>query len=297
MSSGSDVSDTPRELGNTESSRDSACKQWFFTWNNYTDDDINSILIHTLIQLYLFQKEISKSGTPHLQGVITLKKKERLSWWKNNFPRMHVEKVKNYVASSDYCTKIDTAVPDSVYTNWYYPEDYHIGEFRWWQKKLNAIIAQKPDPRKLYWIWSEMGKTGKSTYAKWLVHHKGALVLRGKEADMKHGIIKYREEYGDPYLIIIDIPRSKSLDEINYTALEDIKNGCFFSGKYEGGMVVMAKPHILIFSNHEPNKKELSEDRWEDSIICIDPVPEPDEIWFPTKKSSRHNDENDNEYA
>ena len=44
--------------------------------------------------------------------------------------------------------------------------------------------------------------------------------------------------------------------------MEAIKNGCFFSGKYESGMVRFNSPHILVFANEPPERTKLSQDRW-----------------------------------
>lgn len=62
---------------------------------------------------------------------------------------------------------------------------------------------------------------------------------------------------------MIDIPRSVDIDFLSYTGIEEIKNGCFFCGKYESDMVIMPIPHIIIFSNEEPNVDKLSADRWD----------------------------------
>jgi len=44
--------------------------------------------------------------------------------------------------------------------------------------------------------------------------------------------------------------------------LESIKNGLFFSGKYESTQVVMNSPHLIIFANEPPDKSKMSADRW-----------------------------------
>jgi hypothetical protein len=79
---------------------------------------------------------------------------------------------------------------------------------------------------------------------------------------MKYGIVKYIEKHGfAPTSVIIDIPRSR-LDYVSYTAIEEIKNGCFFSTKYESDMVVFNSPHIICFANAYPETSQMSADRW-----------------------------------
>jgi len=70
---------------------------------------------------------------------------------------------------------------------------------------------------------------------------------------------------------VFDIPRT-NIDYLNYEAIESIKNGCFFSGKYECTQVIMNCPHVIIFANSPPLEHKLSIDRWH--IINIKKHPE-----------------------
>ena len=120
---------------------------------------------------------------------------------------------------------------------------------------------------KIYWYYETKGNVGKSTFCKYLcVKHK-ALILGGKASDMKYGIVKYMERHGDyPNLIVADIPRTNR-KFLSYQGLEEIKNACFFSGKYEADMVIGNNPHLIIFANFKPDKSKMSLDRWE--IECL----------------------------
>ena len=94
-------------------------------------------------------------------------------------------------------------------------------------------------------------------------------MLGGKSADMKNGIVEYKKTNGDtPELILINLPRSFDDKYLSYTGIEEVKDMCFYSGKYEGGMIVGNCPHIIIFSNRLPNTNEMSNDRW--NIYDID---------------------------
>ena len=68
-------------------------------------------------------------------------------------------------------------------------------------------------------------------------------------------------ESGDPRGIIWDIPRSAE-GHISYGSMEDLKNGLFFSPKFESKQCVCPPMHILVFANHEPNQAKMSADRW-----------------------------------
>ena len=55
---------------------------------------------------------------------------------------------------------------------------------------------------------------------------------------------------------------------MSYIAIEGIKDGCFFSAKYEAGMCVYNPPHVMVFANKAPELTMLSSDRW--VVKCLD---------------------------
>ncbi len=71
--------DLKREPSNTNIkalSQPNQIKNWCFTFNNYSEDDI--LLLESkfkeICDKYIFEREIGECGTPHLQGFISLKK-------------------------------------------------------------------------------------------------------------------------------------------------------------------------------------------------------------------------------
>ncbi len=138
-----------------------------------------------------------------------------------------------------------------------------------WQEGIMKILDEecKETSRTIHWYWEPLGKTGKSHLCKYLCLHKGALILSGKSADMKHGVVKFQLDTGDwPSIILLDIPRS-SRNFMAWSALEEIKNECFYSSKYEGGMCVMPVPHLVCFANSPPDDDIMSRDRWNTIFI------------------------------
>lgn len=52
------------------------------------------------------------------------------------------------------------------------------------------------------------------------------------------------------------------MEFLNYPLLEHFKDGHVFSSKYESRNKEAKTPHVLVFSNQEPDRSKLSQDRW-----------------------------------
>ena len=72
--------------------RDEKARNWVFTLNNYEDKDIERLANpYEQVKYIAYGKEIGESGTPHLQGYIILWEPQRLSFFKKQIPRAHME--------------------------------------------------------------------------------------------------------------------------------------------------------------------------------------------------------------
>lgn len=248
----------------------SPSKKWCFTYNNYSDETISSIvpIFESECKCGIIGKEEGALGTPHLQGYVEFLTKVRP---KNMFPlQIHWEKARaNRQDNITYCSKEGHVIWSKGECIPERPIKL-INPTKWWQKKILKMIDNEPDDRTVNWFWSEAGKIGKTQFQKYLTVKHNAITLGYTNADnIKHGIMEYRNKNGRcPEIICINIPRGVEAQYISYIAFESIKDMYFFSGKYETGMVCGPPPHLFIFSNMEPLSYKLSEDRW--NIICID---------------------------
>jgi len=240
----------------------SASKRWCFTLNNYDESDIPKIM--SRCTKYVIGREKGEEcGTPHLQGYVEFSSRKRpLKMFEDiHDGSIHWESARGTRADNlAYCTKDNN-----------YETNFHIDkpllllklhELYPWQSYLFSIITQDPDDRTVYWIWEQEGNTGKSAFAKLMCHTYNGLCVSGKSNDIFQGISGYKEETGSyPSMIIVDCPRH-NMKFMNYGALEMVKNGHVFSGKYESKQMIFNPPHVVVFSNEEPETWKFSQDRW-----------------------------------
>lgn len=240
-------------------------RKYTFTINNYDSSIIKKLMEQWNTDLYILGREVGESGTPHIQGYVEFKNPRAFTAIKKIMPTAHIESSKGtrkdnffYCAKDgDYETNIKNIIIPRKIIN---PLEGKV--LKPFQQDIIDIIKQKPDDRTIYWYWETTGNVGKSSLCKHLCLTENCLILNGKQNDMFNAILQWKETKGDfPYIIIIDIPRS-TIDYVSWGAIEKIKDGLFYSGKYEGGMVVMNSPHIICMANSRPNESKLSADRW-----------------------------------
>ncbi|KAF4805087.1 hypothetical protein TURU_002294 [Turdus rufiventris] len=68
--------------------------RWCFTLNNPSEEEIRGVqsVPHADCHYAIVGKEVWEQGTPHLQGFLHMKKKQRLSALKKLIPRAHWDK-------------------------------------------------------------------------------------------------------------------------------------------------------------------------------------------------------------
>jgi len=235
---------------------------WFFTFNNYVSEDIIILrkVFDELCYMYAFQEEKGEEGTPHLQGIISMKKRAR--WTEFGLPKeIHWEKPINVKDCYKYCTKELTRNGDVFVKNFSVPKPVKIiFNLYEWQKDIVKIIQGPIDSRKVYWFWDEDGNIGKSALIKYCCVKFGVtFCCGGKYSDIMNLIFNTDMNMCD--CVMFDIPRCNN-GMISYSSIESIKNGLVCNTKYETGYKVFNSPHVVIFANCEPDLSMLSKDRW-----------------------------------
>lgn len=250
--------------GNTKSLRS---RKWCFTLNNWTKEEYDSIIYyleHKKHTDFIVGKEIGINNTPHLQGFINCKNPISFKSLKNINNRWHLEKSKgSNTENYNYCSKegnYKTNMKEDRRNK--FLNKYKDVIWKDWQNDILNIINSPPEDRKINWVWESKGNIGKSFLSKYLYLKYHTIIADGKKDNIFNQILNFYENNTEEIeLVILDIPRHNE-NYINYGAIEQIKNGLIYSGKYEGGCCYFDSPHIIIFSNFEPDMTKFSQDRY-----------------------------------
>lgn len=211
----------------------------------------------------VYQTEQGEQGTVHIQGCAEFKNARAFSSLHRMVPKAHWEKARDWDSLVAYCQKSDSRIegpsnciglPVPVIDYW---DDSRASD---WQREVLETVAGVPDMRKIHWFVDSVGNSGKTTIARHIcLTYSTAIYLGGRPSDIKSAIASLDVK---PTICIFDLCRTQE-QRVSYQALEEVKNGIFFSGKYESGMVVFNIPHVIVFSNFRPDLSALSDDRWD----------------------------------
>jgi len=247
--------------------------RWCFTFNNYEQTDIVAMRIKLGrdCKKYIFQEETGAEGTKHLQGSCSFKAKRRLTELKKIDERIHWEPTKNVKAADAYACKEETRT-GKVFTH--EKKKAFIRESTKFdniepRKEIIELIEREPDNRTINWVWSAEGGVGKTSTCAYIEHnYENVCIANGKGTDIKNHVITHLQNDGELDVLIINVPRCNE-GHVSYAAIEEIKDGLIYSGKYEGGFANIEHPHVIVIANQPPEMHKMSEDRW--NIINLDP--------------------------
>ena len=241
--------------GNTKTSpvrQISPAKRWCFTFNNYSDSDISSIvpIFRDKCSKVIIGKEVGESGTPHLQGFCSFKVKCRPLSLK--LPaKIHWEKAKgNDVQNFEYCSKNSNILLNIGFPK--PPNTISKNNFKSWQRELTEIfeVPAAWDDRTIYWYYGD-ANIGKTQWAKYMCVHHNAVVIGGHK---RHMLAQVEKSEAPIYIVLLSYGDNK----VSYRALEQIKDGLFTShfGCDNNNMVIRDAPHLVIIGNEPPNEDD-----------------------------------------
>ncbi len=219
-----------------------------------------------------FQIEETGEGKLHIQGRFCLSVKTRkpsnLFGWKAHYSPSSTGGVGNY----DYVTKERTRVAGPFNHNQYKPPTYVPRQYRHTELRpfQVAVIAMCLvfDDRKINLIYCPFGNKGKSVLAHTMRLKHGAIVLPplndGQQIVAAACDICIARKVHQMGGIFIDLPRAMNKDRLFgvYTEIEQVKQGWLYDVRYKWKEWDIDSPPVWVFSNHLPDNKLLSNDRW-----------------------------------
>lgn len=254
--------------------REIQCKSMVMTVNHWTVEQKQKVLefFEEFCERYVMGEEIGHcTKTPHLQCAFTLKRKDRFSGIHNKLgiDNAWIVKMKGKWSDQKYCMKGENVI--QFFTNpadeLESPEELTClseEELYPWQKQALEMLKGPRDNRTVNWYWEKTGNVGKTAFTRYLgIKHNACIIQKGKYADIMNHVFMSK----NVKIFIIDVPRSSG-NSVSYNAIESIKSGIIFNSKYETGQKFINPPHIIVFSNEEPDMQKLSADRW--NIVKIE---------------------------
>ena len=129
-----------------------------------------------------------------------------------------------------------------------------------WQKTIyNSIFTDigeiNTKPREVFWIFDQDGKSGKSSFSKYLYYHhsdKLKILTYTKGLELKTSIINSSPK--KLYLIDLSHLNGQTFDKIELLSLiDELKDGFVISS--DNSSLLMDRPYIVLFSNFifQPN--------------------------------------------
>jgi len=236
---------TSTHLGNPQYKYD-------FVINNYTVPELESLklTLKLICKKACFGLEVGESGTPHIQGYMSLIKKERITGLskEKGLERASFRKVRNEKACIEYCQK------DNCVFKFGFPKATKIiSSLKPWQAEIERQCLLEPDARTINWVYDSLTNIGKSVFTKYMVvKHKAVFFTDGKKQDIACQLAleeKGGRDLNDDMIILFNFGMDS---EIDYKAFESLKDGLISSSKYKSSGLCFNNPHIWIMSNQMP---------------------------------------------
>lgn len=128
-----------------------------------------------------------------------------------------------------------------------------------WQRGLIEAVDDEPDDRSVLFYVDPEGGKGKTWLQQYLMSTKPEEVQIlgvGKRDDLAHAIDPHKR------IFLFNVPRG-GMEFLQYTILEQLKDRMIFSPKYQSQTKILdTNPHVIVFSNEEPDMEKMSTDRY-----------------------------------
>ena len=144
--------------------------------------------------------------------------------------------------------------------------DPDLHPLREWQADLLLRLQMAVDDRKIIFVVDPVGNGGKSwfaSYYEWMRSNADdVLIMRPTKRDNMAYIFVDGLLERNIRTVFVDCSR-QMCEHLNYTFLEELKDGRICSGKFVSRMVPFPRVHVVVLMNQDPDVSMLSGDRFD----------------------------------
>ena len=173
-------------------------------------------------------------------------------------------------------------------------------ELKPWQESLLEYV-QQPCDREIFWIIGKEGNEGKNWFQKYVKSWLGArrvvtgIDIKANSASIFQALRKCPIVTADIFLFNIG-KSMKKFDQINYDALEKMKDGEAFASKYDSQQLKIRVPNVvMVFSNSPPDVRELAKVRFRVFNINNNQLQKKNIVEIKDPKEKKENAESDSD--
>ena len=173
-------------------------------------------------------------------------------------------------------------------------------ELKPWQESLLEYV-QQPCDREIFWIIGKEGNEGKNWFQKYVKSWLGArrvvtgIDIKANNASIFQALRKCPIVTADIFLFNIG-KSMKRFDQINYDALEKMKDGEAFASKYDSQQLKIRVPNVvMVFSNSPPDVRELAKVRFRVFNINNNQLQKKNIVEIKDPKEKKENAESDSD--
>ena len=173
-------------------------------------------------------------------------------------------------------------------------------ELKPWQESL-LEYTQQPSDREIIWVVGKEGNEGKNWFQKYVKSWLGArrvvtgIDIKANNASIFQALRKCPIVTADIFLFNIG-KSMKKFDQINYDALEKMKDGEAFASKYDSQQLKIRVPNVvMVFSNSPPDVRELAKVRFRVFNINNNQLQKKNIVEIKEPKEKKENAESDSD--
>ena len=127
-----------------------------------------------------------------------------------------------------------------------------------WERQLEELLLSKPNDKYIYWLVDNKGTSKMCNFMYYMAKNYQAIIAPARGSTMKFIVAEFIFSNGyEPKIILIDAVTKMNFKNINYSGIEELKNGYFNLSRGSLRTIVIESPHIVVFADKKPNNDHI----------------------------------------